>query len=73
VWVANSGDKTIQAVDPESGQVHPPIPVGSSAESALIFLQTSPVALAFDGARLWVANMDDDTVQSLFLHLPVDR
>ncbi|MEP6648876.1 MAG: hypothetical protein ABJA74_03060 [Lapillicoccus sp.] len=45
VWVANSGDNTIQHVDPETEKVDPAIRVGDG-----------PDALALDGTTLWVAN-----------------
>ena len=45
VWVANSGDDTVERIDPDTEQPDPPIDVGDG-----------PDALALDGSTLWVAN-----------------
>jgi YVTN family beta-propeller protein len=54
VWVANSGDATVQRFDPvtfEEGPIRAPISVGRR-----------PAALAFGAGALWVANRGDDSV-----------
>lgn len=51
---AISGDNTLQAVNPTTGDVSSPIPVG-----------IYPASLVFDGKLLWVANLDDNTVQAI--------
>jgi YVTN family beta-propeller protein len=54
VWVANSGDATVQRFDPvtfEEGPVRAPISVGRR-----------PAGLAFGAGALWVANRGDDSV-----------
>jgi len=53
VWVANSADDTVQAINLATGQAGPAISVGHG-----------PYALVFDGENIWVANNRDDTVQS---------
>ena len=44
----------MQAIDPATGQVGAPVSVG-----------TYPSMLAYDGARLWVANSEDGTMQAI--------
>ena len=51
VWVANSGDDTIQRIDPKNGAVGKAIRVGSY-----------PDGLAVDGRFVWVADGTDATV-----------
>ena len=53
VWVANSGDATVQRFDPTTFAEGPlrPISVGRR-----------PSALAYGEGALWVANLEDDTV-----------
>lgn len=53
LWVATSSNN-VMAVDPETREIGESVKVGSS-----------PGAMAFDGLRLWVANKNDQTVQSL--------
>lgn len=52
LWVANSGDNTVQAIDPATWQVGTPIKFSNT-----------PGALAFDGKRVWVAFEKDSVVQ----------
>ncbi len=54
VWVANSGDATVQRFDPVTfaeGPIRAPISVGKR-----------PTAVAFGSGALWVANQGDDSV-----------
>jgi peptidoglycan hydrolase-like protein with peptidoglycan-binding domain len=52
--MANSGDNTVQGIDPATGSPGPTIPTGDQ-----------PVAITFDGQRLWVANAGDKTLQMI--------
>lgn len=54
IWLANSGNNTLQRLDPASGATGSPIAVGRN-----------PTALLYDGQRLWVANTEDDTVEAI--------
>jgi YVTN family beta-propeller protein len=54
IWVANSGDNVVQAIDPKTGLIVQTIPTGQT-----------PTGLAFDGSQLWVANTSDDTIQPI--------
>jgi YVTN family beta-propeller protein len=56
LWVTNSGNDTVQAIDPETGEIVQTLQVGRN-----------PNGLLFDAphGRLWVANTDDGTVQSV--------
>lgn len=53
VWVANSGDATVQRFDPTTFEEGPirPISVGRR-----------PTGIAYGGGAIWVANLEDDTV-----------
>jgi YVTN family beta-propeller protein len=53
VWVANSGDATVQRFDPTTFEEGPirPISVGRR-----------PTAIAYGESAVWVANLEDDTV-----------
>jgi len=55
VWVANSGDDTIQRIDPVSGTTGPPVRVGAG-----------PDGLAVDAHSVWVANGSGRSVTRVF-------
>lgn len=54
VWVASSGENTVQAIEVVTGIADPALSVGRS-----------PADLVFDGKRIWVANAGDNTLQAI--------
>jgi YVTN family beta-propeller protein len=53
VWVANSGDATVQRFDPRTFEEGP---------VAVVSVGRRPIALAYGAGALWVANEGDDSV-----------
>ena len=54
IWVANSDDDTVTAIDPDEAEVVATIGVGDA-----------PVAVAASGDVLWAANQDDGTLSRI--------
>ena len=54
VWVAHTGDNSVQRIDPSSGKAGQPILVGDG-----------PAGLALDGTTLWIANSRSASVTQL--------
>ena len=54
MWVANTGDNTVQRIDIAQHRVDPPVRVGDG-----------PAGLALDGATLWIANSRSGSVTQL--------
>jgi YVTN family beta-propeller protein len=54
LWVANSGDNTVQRINPKTHEVIQKIDVGSS-----------PIAVAVGASAIWVANALDSTVTKI--------
>lgn len=53
LWVANAGDNTVRAINPNT----------NSGVVKSVQVGNQPSSLAFDGTRVWVANYADNTVQ----------